>query len=138
MHETNQIEFQSTMIPTEPLVFLYLQKCRYFVPFTMSTSNIMGQGFKYLMGASQTNSSTRIRDQLPSLVTLIDSQALKATLHKTYATSQWFNKWSTVSSLCRRIQHRPTREKPLLIRLSHVRIFPKAAVQIKNETSLDL
>ena len=50
--------------------------------------------------------------------------------------SQWTNKWLTVSQLHLHIQHHPTKEKPLLIRLSQVRIFPQVIVQTKKDTLL--
>ena len=57
------------------------------------------------------------------------------TFHKAYAASKWI-KYSTVSPLHWHMQHQPTKEKPCLTRLSQVRIFHQASVQMKNEPSL--
>jgi hypothetical protein len=51
--------------------------------------------------------------------------------HNSLATSQCTNKWSTVLLLHLRMQHQSTKMIPLLIRLSHVKKFPHAAIHTK-------
>ena len=57
---------------------------------------------------------------------------------RAWAKSQWIKRWSTVSPFLQHIQHQFANGKPLLVRLSNVRILPKAAVNIKNTTLLGL
>jgi hypothetical protein len=58
----------------------------------------------------------------------------KKAFHKALATPQWRRRWSTDSPSDSQSQHLFTTTKPLLLRLSTVRIFPNAAVQAKNAT----
>ena len=57
-------------------------------------------------------------------------------VHKEWAIGQRSNRWFTDSSLQQHIQQRFTKGRPRSIRLSKVRIWPWAAVHIKNATLL--
>ena len=84
MHKTSKTEFKSTMIPIEELISQHLQTLDCFVLSTMSTLDIMEQGSKYPMSASQTNSPTLTRDQLPSYTTPHGTQKLSKILCYTF------------------------------------------------------
>ena len=88
MHKTSKTEFKSTMIPIEELTSQHLQTLDCFVLSTMSTLDIMEQGSKYPMSASQTNSSTLARDQLPSQTTPHGTLKLSKILCYTFFFSQ--------------------------------------------------
>ena len=60
--------------------------------------------------------------------------AQRTKFHNSLATLQWSNKWLTDSPLFLHMQHQPAITKPLLMRLSQVKIQPQAAVQTKKIT----
>ena len=64
-------------------------------------------------------------------------KVLKTELHKRWAFPQWSNKWSNVSPQKRHMMHQSTKSKPLLRKLSPVRILSQATIQTKKETRLD-
>ena len=61
---------------------------------------------------------------------------LKTNFHNQWAISQWSSKWSIVSPQQRHIIHRPTKSKPLSLKLSPVKILFQATLQTKKETHL--
>ena len=108
------------MTPIEPLIFQYLQKCNYFTLSTTTTSHITSKGSKSMMNASQTNSSTQIKDLWPSLVTTQSQKFerlsfIKHMQHHNGSTNDPFSP----SHLYK--QQQLAKKKPLLIRLSHVK-----------------
>ena len=56
---------------------------------------------------------------------------------RAWAKSRWIKRWSTVSPFLQHIQHHFANGKPLLVRLSNIRILPEAAGHIKNTTFLE-
>ena len=111
-----------------------LKKCDYFIHSTIVTSSITRQSSKIRWVFLEPIPPPKKEINYSSINTHWIPKALKTRLHKTYATSQWINKWSIASPLHQYLQHQPAKEKPQLKRLSQVRIFLQAAIQTKNET----
>ena len=78
----------------------------------------------------QSNSSTTIfgiTQWIPNKVNTID--------HKSKAIGQWIRRWSTDTSFLLHIQHQSKIKIFCFLRLSIVKIFPKAAIQTKKSNS---
>ena len=113
--------------PTLLMISPYLRKSGYCIPSTRITE----QCSKYQRSASQNQFSHPNKRSATDLgTTQWIPNVAKATHHKPQATSQSSSKWFIISPLLRHIQHQPTSENPLLIRLSWLRILPQAASKI--------